>query len=364
MKKLPVIIFLLLTAAAFGQQKFALVIGNGNYAKTTKLNNPVNDASDMADTLQRLGFTVDKLLDGTQDQMVNAIMRLKNRLSVSNDSYGFFFYAGHGIQSNGENYLIPVDADIPGENFLRNRSVSVQEMLDELNDARNNFNVVVLDACRDNPFGWSRGGTRGLTIVTHQPADSIIVYATSAGSTASDGTGRNGLFTSQLLNNLKIPDLEVTELFRRTNADVARVSNNQQRPAIYNQFYGIAYLGTKPEAAVPVQIPPAQELIYGTWYSSSEKLTYVISGNIITFTNDTEHWHAAATITSIQYIKNDTPNTKDKYPNGYRIIGPVTESNIPTIPVGSIHDRTFYVTADFLSMIRLDRGKDTVWIKK
>jgi len=256
MKKIYIILFFLITATAtFGQQKFALVIGNGNYINTTKLNNPVNDANDMAVALQGLGFTVDKVLNGTQDQMVNAIMRLKNRLSVSKDSYGFLFYAGHGIQSNGENYLIPVDANIPSENFLRNRTVSVQEMLDELNDAGNNFNVVVLDACRDNPFSWRRSGSRGLTIVAQQPADSIIVYATSAGSTAADGTDRNGLFTSHLLKNLK-PDIEVTEIFRRTGADVARASNNQQRPAVYNQFYGTAYLGARPVVNTPIQPTP------------------------------------------------------------------------------------------------------------
>jgi len=266
MKKIILLLFTVLPLFSLvAQQKYALVIGNGNYANTTKLDNPVNDANDMATTLQGLGFTVDKILNGTQDQMVNAIIRLKNRLSVSKNSYGFFFYAGHGIQSNGENYLIPVDANIPTENFLKNRTVSVQEMLDELNDAGNELNMVVLDACRDNPFSWKRSGTRGLTIVSHQPADSIIVYATSAGSTAADGTGRNGLFTSQLLSNLKIPDLEINEMFRRTGADVARVSNNQQRPAVYSQFYGTAYLGSKPTTSIqptPPATPTPIEQIY------------------------------------------------------------------------------------------------------
>ena len=153
MKK-PVLIltFFLLVSTLWAQQKYALVIGNGAYINATKLNNPVNDATDMAAALQGLGWNVDKLLNGTQDQMVNAVMQLKRRLSASPNSYGFLFYAGHGVQSNGENYLIPVDANIPSENFLRNRTVSVQEMLDELNDAGNEFNVVVLDACRDNPF--------------------------------------------------------------------------------------------------------------------------------------------------------------------------------------------------------------------
>jgi hypothetical protein len=223
-------------------QTFALVIGNETYRNLSRLSNPANDANDMAAALQSMGFTVDKLIDASQEQMDSAVIRLKNRLSVSTNSYGFFFYAGHGVQSNGENFLIPVDANIPGENYLRSRAVSVQVMLDELNDAKNELNMIVLDACRDNPFGWARAGSRGLAVLSRQPADSIIVYATSAGSTASDGTGRNGLFTSQLLKNLTTPGLEITEIFRRTGADVRAVSSGQQIPAIYSQFFGTAFL--------------------------------------------------------------------------------------------------------------------------
>jgi len=223
-------------------QKFALVIGNGNYTGLSRLANPVNDANDMAVALQSLGFAVDKVLDGNLDQIENAVMRLKNRLSVSKNSYGFFFYAGHGVQSNGVNYLIPVGANIPTENSLRDRAVSVQWALNELNDAGNELNVVVLDACRDNPFSWARSGSRGLSVISNQPADSIIVYATSAGSTAADGTGRNGLFTSQLLKNITTPGIEISEIFRRTGADVRAASNGQQLPAVYSQFFGTAFL--------------------------------------------------------------------------------------------------------------------------
>jgi len=265
-KKIFFVLLLVVCGTAVSAQqnaappKYALVIGNGTYTGLSRLVNPVNDANDIAAVLQELGFTVDKLLNGNLDQMESAVMRLKNRLSVSGDAYGFFFYAGHGVQSNGENYLIPVDANIPGENFLRSRAVSVQTVLDELNDARNSLNVVVLDACRDNPFGWARSGSRGLSIVGRQPADSIIVYATSAGQTASDGTGRNGLFTGQLLPNLRTPGLEVKEVFNRTGADVAEASGRQQIPAVYNQFFGTAYLGEPGEAAArqparPERIP-------------------------------------------------------------------------------------------------------------
>ncbi|MCL2127812.1 MAG: caspase family protein [Treponema sp.] len=243
--------------------KFALVIGNGNYSGLTPLANPVNDANDIAAVLEYLGFNVDKVLNGSLEQMEDAVIRLKDNLSAAEKGYGFFYYAGHGIQSGGENFLIPVNANIPGENFLRNRAMSVQQVLDDLNDARNSLNVVVLDACRDNPFGWSRSGSRGLSIVSRQPSDSIIVYATSAGQRASDGAGRNGLFTSQLINNLATPGLEVKEVFNRTGSDVARLSNNDQIPAIYSQFFGTAYLGETPvgfEGNIP---PPSTTVIIG-----------------------------------------------------------------------------------------------------
>ncbi|MDR2482551.1 MAG: caspase family protein, partial [Treponema sp.] len=243
------------------QEKFALVIGNGAYTGIKRLNNPVNDAQDMTAALKGLGFTVETVLNGNLEQMESAVSRLRVHLAGSRNSYGFLFYAGHGVQSGGENYLLPVDANIPSENYLRQRAASVQVWLDELNGARNALNVVVLDACRDNPFGWGgRSGSRGMALVAHQPADSIIVFATAAGSTADDGPGRNGLFTGELLKNLKQEGAEVTELFLRTMGDVAQASGNKQRPAVYTQFGGKAYLGRKPQggtASVAVAPQPA-----------------------------------------------------------------------------------------------------------
>jgi hypothetical protein len=133
--------------------------------------------------------------------------------------------------------------------------LSVQAILNELNDASNELNVVVLDACRDNPFNWGRNGGRGLTVITNQPADSIVVYATSAGSIAQDGIGRNGLFTTSLLNNLKTPGLEVTEIFRRTGQEVIIASDRKQIPAVYSQYFGNAYF-SRPLAPKPIETPP------------------------------------------------------------------------------------------------------------
>jgi len=277
MKKIfAVLLFLLMSAGVFAQrnsasqnvsapqnisapQKYALVIGNAAYTGLASLKNPVNDANDIASALEELGFTVDKVLDGGLDDMERAVQRLKNRLSVSKNTYGFLFYAGHGVQSGGSNYLIPVGANILNENSLRERAVSVQWALAELNDAGNELNVIVLDACRDNPFDWARGrgGSRGLSVVSNQPADSILVYATSAGSVAADGEGRNGLFTSQLLNNIKTPGMDVNDIFRQTGADVSQASNRRQIPAIYSQFFGRAYLNPKPIETAPQPVETA-----------------------------------------------------------------------------------------------------------
>jgi formylglycine-generating enzyme required for sulfatase activity len=263
MKHLLWILLFLPAFALMGQEKFdetryALVIGNGAYTGTTMLANPVNDAVDMKAVLESLGFNVELLTNADLSQMEDAVIRLKNRLSAYPESYGFFYFAGHGVQSAGINYLIPADADIKEESFLRTKALSAQVVFDELKDAENFLNVLVLDACRDNPFGWARSGSRGLSVVSFQPPGSIIVYAAGAGRTASDGTGRNGLFTGCLLKNLVIPGLSVRDVLDRTCEDVRQASKNEQIPAIYSQFFRTAYLGSGPPlppAPVPMPTP-------------------------------------------------------------------------------------------------------------
>ena len=268
MKKCVILLLAVIPVTLFAQvnpaqenvvlNKYALVIGNGSYSNLSRLANPVNDANDMTAALRELGFNVETILNGGLEQMESAVLRLRDRLSESQDSYGFLFYAGHGVQSGGENYLIPVDAAIPSESYLRNRALSVQVVLDDLNEARNSLNVLVLDACRDNPFGWGRSAGRGLAVIGRQPANSIIVYATSAGQQAADGEGRNGMFTSQLLHNLRDPGLDVNEVFRRTGADVSAASNARQISAIYSQFFGIAFLSGAPGNAISARPQPIQ----------------------------------------------------------------------------------------------------------
>jgi len=256
-----VLLFLtfLVIPALFAQQRHALVIGNSNYTGISSLRNPVNDANDMTAALRGLGFTVETVLDGSLDQMENAASNFVRRLGSSRNTYGFFFYAGHGVQSSGENYLIPIDAtNIHSENHLRQRAFSVQTLLDNMNDAGNELNIIVLDACRDNPFGWSRSGSRGLSVIGRAPAGSIIMFATSANSVASDGTGRNGLFTAQLLNNLRTPGLSVRDIFDRTGEDVLRVSEGRQHPELSVRFFGASSTFLGPRPAAPAATPLAQ----------------------------------------------------------------------------------------------------------
>jgi formylglycine-generating enzyme required for sulfatase activity len=257
---LAAIIAAFLAAAAYGQEgRYALVIGNGNYRELSRLVNPVNDARDMADALKSLGFQVDVLADADLPSMEEAVVRLGSRLSISKSSIGFFFYAGHGVQSNGINYLIPADAHIASESFLKTKALAAQEVLDTLQQAHNSVNVVVLDACRDNPFSWARSGTRGLTVVGVQPPGSIIAYATSAGSVAQDGQGRNGVFTAALLKNIRTPGLEIKDAFNRTGAAVQDTTGGAQVPAIYNQYFGNTFLAGAAPAPAAAAAAPAEK---------------------------------------------------------------------------------------------------------
>ena len=273
MRRLLVFILVFsVSAALFAQQnvsapqKYALVIGNGNYTGISKLNNPVNDANDMETALKALGFNVEKVINGNLEQMETAILNLKRRLGASRNIYGFFFYAGHGVQSNGENYLIPVTADnIRTESQLRDRAVSLQFILDSFSEAGNELNMIVLDACRDNPFGWARSGSRGLGVVNRAPSGTVVMYAAGAGQTASDGTGKNGLFTSHLLTNLKTPSLSVFEIFDRTMSSMIDVTGGNQHPELSLRAGGTTsiYLGSRPTPSpTPSPAQPTPHIYY------------------------------------------------------------------------------------------------------
>jgi uncharacterized caspase-like protein len=216
----------------------ALVIGNGAYL-SAPLKNPVNDARDMAAALQRLGFEVVLLTDANQQQMDSSIREFG--LKLRQGGAGLFYYAGHGLQVGGENYLVPVNVNIQTESDVRFTCLPAGMVLGKMEDARNDVNIIILDACRNNPFARSfRSAEQGLAKMD-APTGSLISYATAPGSVASDGIGRNGLFSQHLLKNMAIQGLPITEVFMRVRQNVVAETNRKQVPweasSLIGQFY-------------------------------------------------------------------------------------------------------------------------------
>ena len=227
-------------------KRTALVIGNSEY-KVGSLRNPANDAQDMAGSLVKLGFDVTLKLNAGQEQMEHAISEFGRQLYQG--GVGLFYYAGHGVQVGGENYLIPVNATIESESDVRYKAVNIGQLLGKMGEARNGFNIVILDACRDNPFAKEfRSSSRGLAVVNSASVKgSLIAYATSPGKVASDGTDRNGLYTKHLLQHIGTPGIPVEQVFKRVLQGVERDTNGKQSPWTSSSFSGdFSFQPTKP----------------------------------------------------------------------------------------------------------------------
>lgn len=213
----------------------ALVVGNSDYKYTTRLKSPVNDAQDMAKTLSGLGFKVLKVRsDASLAEMDDAVAEFGRELAV-NKGVGVFYYSGHGVQSDGKNYLIPVDANIPLESFLKSRSFDTDVVLETMAKVTKGFKIVILDACRNNPFAKSWGykggsGADGLAGIYSAPRGMIIAYATSPNDTAADGTGRNSPYTEVLLQEIIKPDLRIGEMFNNVREILDNRTNGDQTP--------------------------------------------------------------------------------------------------------------------------------------
>jgi hypothetical protein len=244
------------------KERIALVIGNSGY-ESAPLRNPVNDARSMAAVLRRFGFQVSKLENATQQEMDEAITTFGQ--SLRRGAVGLFYFSGHGMQVNGENYLIPVDANITTESAVRYKAVNAGLILAQMEDADNPMNVLILDACRNNPFERSfRSSSTGLAQMD-APSGTFISYATAPGSVASDGTGSNGLFTEQLVKHLRTPGLKIEEVFKKVRADVQVKSSDQQTPWESSSLVGEFYFNTEgiqlaqgQQAPIIQQIPVIQ----------------------------------------------------------------------------------------------------------
>jgi len=208
----------ILTSPFFSQasteQRVALVIGNSAY-KTGPLRNPMNDAVAMSETLKKLGFTVTLIKNAKHQEMDEAIRDFGNQLKRTR-GVGLFYYAGHGMQIGGVNYLLPVNARIEKESDVRFHSINTDMLIAEMVNAENGTNIIILDACRDNPFySYFRNTSRGLAIINNAPSGMFISYSTGANQVARDGEGANSPYTKALLEYIDEPGMTINDVFMK-----------------------------------------------------------------------------------------------------------------------------------------------------
>lgn len=240
------------SSPALAQRRTALLIGNSSYS-SSPLRNPVNDATDMAAKLQKLGFDVLLKTNVGRKEMEEAIMRFGRELRQG--GIGLFYFAGHGMQVEGRNYLIPVDARIETESDVRFESVDAGRVLGKMDDAGNDMNIVILDACRDNPFARSfRSAAQGLARMD-APKGSIIAYATAPGAVAADGQDRNGIYTHHLLAHIETPGLSIEKFFKNVRIGVIGETQDKQVPWESSSLTGDFFFFPGANQAGPVKSP-------------------------------------------------------------------------------------------------------------
>jgi uncharacterized caspase-like protein len=236
--------------SARADRRIALVVGNSNYNNPSlALSNPKNDAEDVATALRSLGFEVVQAIDANKRDMDLSMAKFA-RLATDSDA-ALFYYAGHALQYQGRNYLMPVDAEVEDEVSLRYQMMPIDDVRAAL-DRASGVKVMILDACRNNPVvetlrrkagGETRalGGVRGLARID-KTQGTVIAYSTAADEVAADGQGRNSPFTTALLKRLKEPGLEIEQLFRRVASDVNTATGGRQRPETYVSLLSDYYL--------------------------------------------------------------------------------------------------------------------------
>jgi len=225
---------LAVTSAGQGR-RIALVIGNGAYQHPDNLPplaNPANDAQDIAKALRGFGFEVIERRNQTLEAMNQAIAEFGSRIGGSEAA--LFYFAGHGIQVKNQNYLMPINARVESEAAVPYQGVNLNQILDEIDNARSQANIVMLDACRNNPISgkFRSGRSRGLASPGSVPKGTVIVYATDPGNVAADGDGRNGLFTAGLLTAFKGKNLSLDDVLTVASAEVERASGQTQTPYV------------------------------------------------------------------------------------------------------------------------------------
>jgi parallel beta-helix repeat protein len=260
-----------IAASQAQEARIALVIGNSSYA-TAPLPNPVNDARLISAALQAQGFEVIERTDVSQKEMKRAVKEFGDRLEAARgEAVGLFYYAGHGVQVDGLNYLIPVDAEIESEGDVDIESMSVDSVLASIAYARNPVNIVILDACRNNPFARGfRSPGRGLANVTAQTKGTLIAFATSPGDVALDGEGANSPYSKALAAAFTMPGVPIEKMFRNVRDAVLEETDGRQTPWESSSLVGADFylvpaqveVAEGPEVETPTVDAPAFDLAF------------------------------------------------------------------------------------------------------
>jgi hypothetical protein len=276
--------FAVAPASADGR-RVALVIGNCAYRSVPALPNPANDAGDVAAALNRLGFVVTLITNASFEEMRRGLVAL-GRIAADADMATLYF-AGHGMEISGENWLIPIDAELQKDTDAANEAISLSSVMLQVSNTKS-LGLVILDACRNNPFAAKMRRSLALRAAISgglgriEPVGNVLVaYAARDGTTALDGDGRNSPFTAALLHNIETPGVEVTFMLRNVRDDVMEATGNEQQPFVYGSLSRRAiYLTGQPAAAdqtgpkqanaVPTAAlaPPPQAIdptLVGTW---------------------------------------------------------------------------------------------------
>lgn len=257
--------FLAITAvthvSAITQHRVALVIGAKDYQHVRALDNTLNDSRRIRDKLKSVGFEVVYEENPTRDNFLKAINRFEDRLRK--DSVALVYFAGHGAEVRGENFLIPVDAKGRRRDDIEYEAIRLQFLINKFNNIGSELNFVILDACRDDPFpSAGRSGAGGLTEIKNAPKGTLIAYAAAPGQKAIDGLrdGDNGVYTAALLRQIDQPGKKIEEVFKDVRAEVVKVTNNQQTPWENSSLVGDFFFVPKQVAIAPPSVPaPVQD---------------------------------------------------------------------------------------------------------
>lgn len=256
---------ILAAAPAVAVERLALVIGNGAYA-ASPLANPVRDADVVADALEATGFRVTRLENADRQAMRQAVRAFADSVrAAGRGAAALFYYAGHGVQSEGRNFLIPVKADLRSAADLAFEAMDAQWALDVIGEANAGVSIVVLDACRNNPFkSASRGAARGLAQMD-APRGSILAYSTAPGETALDGDGANSPYSKALAANIRRPGLTVEAMFKQVRRSVLTETGGKQIPWESSSLVGDFYFAGRPApgAAPPPASASAPDVVPG-----------------------------------------------------------------------------------------------------